>query len=61
MAKANPEAMKWPTDKPRYDKNYIRLYGKMCPRCGGKPRGVPHRDGGWVTCLQCKGLGKVEK
>ena len=59
--KANPEGIKWPTDKPRYDKNYLRLYGKKCPLCNGKARGLPHKDGGWITCSQCKGLGKVEK
>ena len=61
MAKANPEGIKWPTDKPKYDKNYIRLYGKKCSMCDGKARGVPHKDGGWITCPKCMGVGKVEK
>lgn len=26
MAKANPEGMKWPTNKPRYDRNYIKIF-----------------------------------
>jgi hypothetical protein len=52
MAKANPEGMKWPTDKPRYDKNYLRLYGKICPTCKGKNKNV---------CSRCMGLGRVEK
>ena len=59
-AKANPESMKWPTDKPRYDKHYLRLYGKKCPVCMGKARGVPHNEG-WITCPKCNGLGYVEK
>ena len=57
MAKANPESIKWPTDKPRYDKNYLRLYGKQCPICGG--RGV--YEGTETTCVNCNGLGYVEK
>jgi len=61
MAKANPEGMKWPTDKPRYDKNYLRLFGKKCPLCNGKARGIPAKGGGWTTCPKCWGLGKVEK
>lgn len=61
MAKANPEAMKYPSDKAKYDKNYLRLYGKKCPTCGGKARGVPAKDGGWTTCPKCMGLRKVEK
>jgi hypothetical protein len=28
---------------------------RKCPRCGGKPRGVLHTKGGWVTCPACKG------
>ena len=55
------EKMKWPTDKAKYDKNYLRLYGKVCPICNGKAKGVPHKDGGWVTCPECSGLGKVKK
>jgi hypothetical protein len=50
-----------PVDWKKYDKNYLRLYGVVCPRCGGKPRGVPCPDGGWTTCPRCNGLGYVEK
>ncbi len=42
------EKMKWPTDKAKYDENYVRIFGKICPDCGG------------VGCSKCKGLGKVE-
>ena len=56
--KANPEGIKWPTDKTRYDKNYLRLYGRFCPVCKG------HSGTIWDSsppCLRCKGLGYVEK
>ena len=53
------ERQKWPTNKDKYDKNYLRLYGKPCTMCNGKAKGIPHKGGGWVTCPQCKGLGKV--
>jgi len=35
MAKANPEGMKWPTDKARYDKNYQKIFEekKMIRKC----------------------------
>jgi len=59
--KANPEGMKWPTDKPRYDRNWIKLFGKKCPVCGDMARGIPSKYGGWIRCPKCKGLGKVEK
>lgn len=36
--KANPEGIKWPTDKAKYDRNYLRLYGEkemnICDDCG---------------------------
>ena len=47
--KANPEAMKWPTDKPRYDKNYLRLYGIICKHCKGQ------------GCPACNWLGDFDK
>ncbi len=53
--KANPEGMKWPTDKARYDKNYLKLFGKQCPKCKGE---------GWLgiyICSKCNGIGWVEK
>ena len=48
-------------DKARYDKNYLRLYGKRCPMCMGNIRGIPHNKGGWITCPKCNGYGYVEK
>lgn len=29
------EKQKYPTDKARYDKNYIRAYGIVCKDCDG--------------------------
>jgi len=53
------EKQKWPTDKRKYDKNYLRLYGEKCPVCGGTGGGAA---AGWMHCCpKCKGLGYVEK
>jgi len=29
MAKANPEGMKWPTDKAKYDENYLKIFASV--------------------------------
>jgi len=61
MAKIN-EKQKWPTDKVKYDKGYLRLFGKICPLCNGKPRGILSKYGeGWTTCPRCNGIGYVER
>ena len=53
------EKMKWPTDKDKYDRNWIKLYGKSCPYCRGTGGGA---KAGWtILCPRCRGLGKVEK
>jgi len=41
MAKANPEAMKWPTNKKQYDINYQKIFGNtktiiICKYCKGE-------------------------
>jgi len=60
--RANPEGIKWPSDKKRYDKNYLRLFGKLCPLCKGKSRRVSAKYGAeWSTCTKCNGIGYVEK
>ena len=61
------EFQKWPTDKKKYDENWIRVFGIKCKRCKGS---------GWTSeydpelgalqgvqyhCPKCKGTGKVEK
>ncbi len=49
------EKMKWPTDKPKYDKNYLRLYGEKCPVCN-------RAHVAWIAlCPKCNGIGYVEK
>jgi len=59
MIKIN-ESQKWPTDKARYDKNYLRLFGKPCPRCKGTGRSGTLKK--WVRCCsRCDGIGYVEK
>jgi len=53
------EHQKWPTDKRRYDRNYLRYHGKVCPKCNGQ--GHQAKNKRFVTCLFCDGLGYVEK
>jgi hypothetical protein len=60
MTKIN-ESQKWPTDKERYDRNYLKIFGKKCPSCDGQERGVLCAEGGWTTCPLCNGLGYVEQ
>lgn len=50
-----------PVNKERYDKNYLRAYGKICSQCKGK--------GGWTinngqlktVCKLCNGIGYIER
>lgn len=59
------ESMKWPTDKARYDLNYLRIYGERCDVCDGrgyhedKPPMMKQKVR--TTCLICQGIGYVEK
>lgn len=48
--KSNPEGIKWPTDKAKYDKNYIKIFGRKCPKCLGL---------GYIKCDKCNGLGRI--
>ena len=32
----------------KYERNYLRVFGKLCPKCKG------------AGCLDCKGIGRVE-
>lgn len=58
MSKIN-EFQKWPSDKKQYDINYLKLYGKKCPICGGTGGGAKIR---WLRrCSRCNGLGYIEK
>lgn len=52
------EAQKWPTDKNKYDKEYLRIYGKECPRCKGL--GIIPTDTRF-KCPDCNGIGYREK
>lgn len=53
MAKANPEAMKWPTDKAKYDKNYIKTFGMDCKDCDFYEKDHVNDDGDWVKGWGC--------
>jgi len=50
-----------PVNRKKFSKNYIKIFGVKCKRCGGKARGIPDKNGGWITCPDCNGLGKVER
>jgi len=57
--KANPEGMKWPTNKKQYDINYLKIFGRKCFLCGGTGGGAVV---GWIRCCpKCKGSGYIEK
>ena len=61
MAKIN-EFQRWPTDKDKYDKNYLRLFGIKCSQCDGS--GILTYDSKLkkiIECGTCKGLGYKEK
>ena len=47
--KANPEGIKWPTDKPRYDKNWVKIFGVTCRYCKGQ------------GCPACNWMGGFDK
>lgn len=58
------ESQKWPTDKARYDANYLRLFGEQCDVCHGRGYHedvVPHmKQRVRTTCLICGGTGKLK-
>lgn len=53
------EKQKYPTNKRRYDRNYLRAHGQVCPDCMGA--GLDKIFTNPVTCKKCDGLGYVEK
>jgi len=59
------EKIKWPTDKARYDANYLRIFGERCDVCKGKgyhEDKVPNmKKKVKTTCILCQGLGYIEK
>jgi len=62
MSKEINEYQKWPTDKKRYDRNYLRYHGKVCPKCNGDGEARWHKQPPHVRlCALCNGLGYVER
>ncbi len=60
----NSEAMKWPTNKHKYDRNYLRLYGVKCPECHGTGELRSDLMTGCdpdIKCDTCDGLGYTER
>jgi len=55
------EKMKYPSNKERYDKHYIKIFGERCDVCNGRGFHTDY-DGvqkKWLktTCLICNGTG----
>jgi len=59
MEKANKEFQKYPTDKRKWDRNYLKIFGIKCPKC----KGTGMIPGGQCDdyCRFCNGIGYVEK
>ena len=57
------EFEKWPSDKRKYDSNYLRIYGRECPRCHGTGNNActVYMNGTHPPCHYCGGLGYIEK
>lgn len=56
------EYQKYPTDKKKYDKEYLRVFGIKCLFCNG--RGWVYEDETVDTktdCPICHGIGYIEK
>lgn len=61
MSHDHPSSEDQNVNRKQYEAGYLRIFGLVCPRCGGHPRGVPAADGGWVTCPVCYGVGFIER
>jgi DnaJ-class molecular chaperone len=46
-------------DQKKYDRNYLRIYGEQCSKCGGTGGGAA---AGWTQpCFKCNGVGYVKR
>jgi len=67
MSKSDAGKGDWyrPVNKEKYDKNYLRIFGVVCPQCNGKGYledfGVQKNEKIKTKCLICQGYGYVEK
>jgi hypothetical protein len=53
-----------PVKKPKYDRNYLRVFGDICECCNGVGAMVSYDDDGIPTaflCPECNGYQFVEK
>lgn len=61
------EYQKYPTDKKKFDRNWIKIFGVKCKRCRGSgwlPEYDPElgaEQGVEYICPKCKGIGKIER
>ena len=53
------EFQKWPTDKKKWDRNWLRIFGKKCWFCKGK--GYLENDEKCIPCKVCGCIGYTEK
>jgi DnaJ-class molecular chaperone len=51
-----------PINKERYDRNYLRIYGKICPACNGIGKVQFNHSScrDMIICNYCGGVGYVE-
>lgn len=47
------ETQKWPTDKARYDKNYLKSFGMRCKNCNFYESDYVNDNGDWVDGHGC--------
>jgi len=59
------EKQKWPQDKRKYDREYLRVFGVKCPDCKGVGQLIRANWQDDITAMEdckiCKGLGYIEK
>ena len=65
--KVNPEALKWPSNKDKYDREYLRIFGIKCTHCNGTGWIKEHDpeigalQGVEYYCPYCNGIGYIKK
>jgi len=58
------EFQKWPSDKKKFDREFLRLYGNKCSKCNGTGEirdCILYDDWEFHKCPFCNGIGYIEK